>query len=152
MEQNQSHNELNNDQKLAEQLFSIESLSQFNENALETPHFYFENFNARVFHKMEETNKSKFLSFAFPKWTSYAVAATLLFAIAATFIFTNNSLQNQTSTAEINIQEISNDEIETYVNENESLTEVDWQSELTKYSEHNESFNLNHDSIETNIE
>ena len=45
MEQNQSHNELNNDQKLAEQLFSKESLSQFNENALETPHFYFENFN-----------------------------------------------------------------------------------------------------------
>ena len=44
MEQNQSHNELNNDQKLAEQLFSKESLSQFNENALETPHFYFENF------------------------------------------------------------------------------------------------------------
>ena len=155
MEQNHLHNELENDQKLAEQLFSKESLSQFNESKVEAPHFYFENFSARVLNKIDQSNPSKAKIFTLSRFSKYAVAATLLLAVATTFIITNNSLRPETSdvkVADINIQEISNEEIEAYVNDNESLAEVDWQSELSKYSNHVDPINGSNDTIETNIE
>lgn len=155
MEQNHLHNELENDQKLAEQLFSKESLSQFNESKVEAPHFYFENFSARVLNKIDQSNPSKAKIFTLSRFSKYAVAATLLLAVATTFIFTNNSLRPETSdtkVADINIQEISNEEIESYVNDNESIAEVDWQSELSKYSNHVDPINGSNDTIETNIE
>jgi len=155
MEQNHLHNELENDQKLAEQLFSKESLSQFNESKVEAPHFYFENFSARVLNKIDQSNPSKAKIFTLSRFSKYAVAATLLLAVATTFNFTNNSLRPETSdtkVADINIQEISNEEIESYVNDNESIAEVDWQSELSKYSNHVDPINGSNDTIETNIE
>jgi len=155
MEQNHLHNELENDQKLAEQLFSKESLSQFNESKVEAPHFYFENFSARVLNKIDQSNPSKAKIFTLSRFSKYAVAATLLLAVATTFIITNNSLRPETSdvkVADINIQEISNEEIESYVNDNESIAEVDWQSELSKYSNHVDPINGSNDTIETNIE
>jgi len=155
MEQNHLHNELENDQKLAEQLFSKESLYQFNETKMEAPHFYFENFSARVLNKIDQSNPSKAKIFTLSRFSKYAVAATLLLAVATTFIITNNSLRPETSdvkVADINIQEISNEEIESYVNDNESIAEVDWQSELSKYSNHVDPINGSNDTIETNIE
>jgi len=155
MEQNHLHNELENDQKLAEQLFSKESLSQFNESKVEAPHFYFENFSARVLNKIDQSNPSKAKIFTLSRFSKYAVAATLLLAVATTFIITNNSLRPETSdvkVADINIQEISNEEIESYINDNESIAEVDWQSELSKYSNHVDTINGSNDTIETNIE
>jgi hypothetical protein len=155
MEQNHLHNELENDQKLAEQLFSKESLSQFNESKVEAPHFYFENFSARVLNKIEKANQGKAKIFTLSRFSKYAVAATLLFAVATTFIITNKSLQPEitdTKVADINIQEISNEEIEAYVNDNESIAEVDWQSELSKYSNHVDPVNGSNDTIETNLE
>ena len=155
MKQNHLHNELENDQKLAEQLFSKESLSQFNESKVEAPHFYFENFSARVLNKIDKANQGKAKMFTLSRFSQYAVAATLLLAVATTFIITNNSLRPETTdvkVADINIQEISNEEIEAYVNDNESLAEVDWQSELSKYSNHVDPINGSNDTIEANIE
>ena len=155
MEQNHLHNELENDQKLAEQLFSKESLSQFNESKMEAPHFYFENFSARILNKIDNAHQGKAKIFTLFKFSKYAVAATLLLAVATTFIITNKNLQTpitDTKIADINIQEISNEEIEAYVNENESIAEVDWQSELSKYSNQVDLVNGGNDTIKTNLE
>ena len=155
MEQNHLQNELENDQKLAEQLLSKESLSQFNESTMEAPHFYFENFSARVLNKINENHQGKTKIFTLSRFSKYAVAATLILAVATTFIISNKSLQPEitdTKIADITIQEISNEEIEAYVNDNESIAEVDWQSELSKYSNHVDFVNGSNDTIKTNLE
>ena len=64
-----------------------------------------------------------------------AIAAVFLCVIASAFIFINDRTKNNTELATINLVDIPNEEIESYINSNELIAEIDWQAEINKVSD-----------------
>jgi hypothetical protein len=61
-----------------------------------------------------------------------AIAAIFIFVVSSTFIFLNSSVDKNLTLSAISIQDISNDEIEAYVDANEWIADIDLPSEAFK--------------------
>ena len=66
----------------------------------------------------------------------WAVAAAFIIVVGGSFIFLNNSVSKKTQASivanDISLQELSNEEIESYVDANEWIAEIDVQAQMQK--------------------
>ena len=129
MEQKKINTTLEEDQLMVERLFSKEALANYDKSASSVPASYFETFPEKLQNRIAN-NKPK-LFFLTPLG-KMAVAAVFLVIVSSTFIFLNNSVSKKSIMVSISMQDISNDEIEAYVDANEWMADIDWQSEAFK--------------------
>jgi predicted house-cleaning NTP pyrophosphatase (Maf/HAM1 superfamily) len=78
----------------------------------------------------------------FNNYARMAVAAAFITVVAGTYLI-NNNIVKKMSTALVSIQEIPNDEIINYINNNEAIAELDIDADLTKENTSLQSFNEN---------
>ena len=138
-------NSLEQDRAWAESLLNKQSLSELNASKTEAPIYYFESFpdklmsriaNERL-EKLEKKNaKIFFLPTFLQPMNRWAVAAAFIIVIGGSFIFLNNSVSKKTEAPmvanNISLQELSIEEIETYVDANEWIAEIDVQAQMQK--------------------
>jgi hypothetical protein len=129
MEQKKIDTALENDKLIVERLFSKEAMANYDKSASEVPASYFETFPEKLQQRI--TNNKPKVFFLTPLG-KMAIAAIFIFVVSSTFIFLNSSIDKNLTLSAISIQDISNDEIEDYVNANEWIADIDWQSEEFK--------------------
>jgi len=141
-------NSLEQDRAWAESLLDKQSLSQLNASKTEVPIHYFESFPEKLMsrianerlervEKLEKKNRKIFFlpSFMQPM-NRWAVAAAFIIVVGGSFIFLNNSVSKKTEAPivanNISLQDLSIEEIETYVDDNEWIAEIDIQAQVQK--------------------
>jgi hypothetical protein len=129
MEQKKIDTALEDDKLMVEQLFSKEALVNYDKSASNVPASYFETFPEKLQQRITNNKPKVFFLTPIGKM---AIAAIFIFVVSSTFIFLNSSLDKNLTLSAISIQDISNDEIEAYVNANEWIADIDWQSEEFK--------------------
>lgn len=129
MEQKKIDTALEDDQLMVEQLFSKEALTNYDRTASDVPASYFEAFPEKLQQRIAN-NKPKI--FFLTPIGKMAIAAVFILLVASTFIFLNNSVSKKSVMVSISMQDISNDEIEAYVDANEWIADIDWSSEAFK--------------------
>ena len=135
-------NSLEQDRAWAESLLNKQSLSQLNASMTEVPVHYFESFPdklmSRIANKRLEKKNAKifFLPSFMQPINRWAVAAAFIIVVGGSFIFLNNSVSKKTEASivanTISLQDISIEEIETYVDANEWIAEIDIQAQVQK--------------------
>ena len=144
-------NELNSDKALAEALLGKEALNMLDAKIQEVPNDYFNEFPNSVLRAIRsENSKTKIIHIG--TISKIAIAAAILLITATGYIFSDKILTNKNEIATVNIEEITNEEIEKYVESNEFFVEVDWQSEVDNASTEFESnyTPLNNDTNQLN--
>lgn len=129
MEQKKINTTLEEDQIMVERLFSKEALANYDKSASSVPASYFETFPEKLQQRIANNKPQLFFLTPLGKM---AIAAVFLVIVSSTFIFLNNSVSKKSIMVSISMQDISNDEIEAYVDANEWMAEIDWQSEAFK--------------------
>ena len=129
MEQKKINTTLEEDQLMVERLFSKEALANYDKSASSVPASYFETFPEKLQQRIANNKPQLFFLTPLGKM---AIAAVFLVIVSSTFIFLNNSVSKKSIMVSISMQDISNDEIEAYVDANEWMAEIDWQSEAFK--------------------
>jgi hypothetical protein len=129
MEQKKIDTALEDDKLMVEQLFSKEALVNYDKSASNIPASYFETFPEKLQQRITNNKPKVFFLTPIGKM---AIAAIFIFVVSSTFIFLNSSVDKNLTLSAISIQDISNDEIEAYVNANEWIADIDWQSEEFK--------------------
>jgi hypothetical protein len=129
MEQKKIDTTLEDDQLMVEHLFSKEALANYDKSASSVPASYFETFPEKLQNRIAN-NKPKI--FFLTPIGKMAIAAAFILVVASTFIFLNSNVDKNLALSSLTIQDISNDEIEAYVDANEWMAEIDWQSEAFK--------------------
>lgn len=129
MEQKKINTTLEEDQIMVERLFSKEALANYDKSASSVPASYFETFPEKLQQRIANNKPQLFFLTPLGKM---AIAAVFLVIVSSTFIFLNNSVSKKSIMVSISMQDISNDEIEAYVDANEWMAEIDWQSEALK--------------------
>ena len=137
MEQKKINTTLEEDQLMVERLFSKEALANYDKSASSVPASYFETFPEKLQNRIAN-NKPKI--FFLTPIGKMAIAAALLLVVASTFIFLNKGVDKNLELSSLTIQDISNDEIEAYVDANEWMADIDWSSEAFKPDAEAESF------------
>jgi len=138
-------NNLEQDRAWAESLLNKQSLSQFNLSTTEAPLNYFESFPDQLMNRIESEKRQKlekknakifFLPSFMQPLNRLAIAAVFIIVVGGSFIFLNNSVSKKTQAAivanDISLQELSNEEIESYVDANEWIAEIDVQAQMQK--------------------
>ncbi|TRZ83397.1 MAG: hypothetical protein D4R91_00440 [Sediminibacterium sp.] len=138
-------NSLEQDRAWAESLLNKQSLSQFNASKIDAPLNYFESFPDQLMSRIanersEKLEKKNAKIFVLPSFMQpinrWAIAAAFIIVVGGSFIFLNNSVSKKTQasivTNNISLQDISIEEIETYVDTNEWLAEIDVQAQMQK--------------------
>ena len=138
-------NSLEQDRAWAESLLNKQSLSQLNASMTEVPVHYFESFPDKLMsrianEKLEKLEKKNAKIFFLPSFMQpmnrWAVAAAFIIVVGGSFIFLNNSVSKKTEASivanTISLQDISIEEIETYVDANEWIAEIDIQAQVQK--------------------
>ena len=138
-------NSLEQDRAWAESLLNKQSLSQFNASKIEAPLNYFESFPDQLMSRIESEKRQKlekknakifFLPSFMQPINRWAIAAAFIIVVGGSFIFLNNSVSKKTQasmvTNNISLQDISIEEIETYVDTNEWIAEIDVQAQMQK--------------------
>lgn len=138
-------NSLEQDRAWAESLLNKQSLSQLNVSMTEVPVHYFESFPDKLMsrianEKVEKLEKKNAKIFFLPSFMQpinrWAVAAAFIIVVGGSFIFLNNSVSKKTEASivanTISLQDISIEEIETYVDANEWIAEIDIQAQVQK--------------------
>ena len=148
MEQNKLDTGLENDKSMVESLFSKEALMHYDRSNTQVHADYFETFpeklQQRIANHRIATHQPKI--FFLTSMGRMAIAAVFIFVIGCTFIFLNKNNDQSEALSSISIKDISNDEIEAYVDANEWMADIDWQSEA--YKSESDLIQLNADSIE----
>ena len=129
MEQKKINTTLEEDQLMVERLFSKEALANYDKSASSVPASYFETFPEKLQQRIANNKPQLFFLTPLGKM---AIAAVFLVIVSSTFIFLNNSVSKKSIMVSISMQDISYDEIEAYVDANEWMAEIDWQSEAFK--------------------
>lgn len=129
MEQKKINTTLEEDQIMVERLFSKEALANYDKSASSVPASYFETFPEKLQQRIANNKPQLFFLTPLGKM---AIAAVFLVIVSSTFIFLNNSVSKKSIMVSISMQDISNDEIEAYVDANEWMADIDWQSETFK--------------------
>jgi len=138
-------NSLEQDRAWAESLLNKQSLSQFNASKIKAPLNYFESFPDQLMSRIESEKRQKlekknakifFLPSFMQPINRWAIAAAFIIVVGGSFIFLNNSVSKKTEasmvTNNISLQDISIEEIETYVDSNEWIAEIDLQAQMQK--------------------
>ena len=138
-------NSLEQDRAWAESLLNKQSLSELNASKTEAPIHYFESFPDKLMsrianEKREKLEKKNAKIFFLPSFMQpmnrWAVAAAFIIIVGGSFIFLNNAtykkIESSMVASNINLQEISIEEIETYVDANEWIAEIDVQAQMQK--------------------
>ncbi len=138
-------NSLEQDRAWAESLLNKQSLSELNASKTEAPIHYFESFPDKLMsrianEKREKLEKKNAKIFFLPSFMQpmnrWAVAAAFIIIVGGSFIFLNNAtykkIESSIVASNINLQEISIEEIETYVDANEWIAEIDVQAQMQK--------------------
>jgi predicted house-cleaning NTP pyrophosphatase (Maf/HAM1 superfamily) len=136
---------LEQDRAWAESLLNKQNLSQFNLSTTEAPLNYFESFPDQLMNRIESEKRQKlekknakifFLPSFMQPLNRLAIAAAFIIVVGGSFIFLNNSVSKKTQAGivanDISIQELSNEEIESYVDANEWIAEIDVQAQMQK--------------------
>ena len=129
MEQKKINTTLEEDKIMVERLFSKEALANYDKSASNVPASYFEKFPETLQQRIANNKPKVFFLTPLGKM---AIAAVFLVIVSSTFIFLNNSVSKKSIMVSISMQDISNDEIEAYVDANEWMADIDWQSETFK--------------------
>ena len=129
MEQKKINTTLEEDQIMVERLFSKEALANYDKSASSVPTSYFETFPEKLQQRIANNKPQLFFLTPIGKM---AIAAALLLVVASTFIFLNSNVDKNLALSSLTIQDISIDEIEAYVDANEWMADIDWQSEAYK--------------------
>jgi hypothetical protein len=129
MEQKKIDTALEDDKLIVEQLFSKEALVNYDKSASNIPASYFETFPEKLQQRITNNKPKVFFLTPIGKM---AIAAIFIFVVSSTFIFLNSSADKNLTLSAISIQDISNDEIEAYVNANEWIADIDLPSEAFK--------------------
>ena len=129
MEQKNIDKALEDDKLLVEQLFSKEALANYDRTASDVPSSYFEAFPEKLQQRIANNKPKLFFLTPIGKM---AIAAAFIMIVASTFIFLNSNVDKNLALSSLTIQDISIDEIEAYVDANEWMAEIDWQSEAFK--------------------
>jgi len=129
MEQKKIDTALEDDKLMVEQLFSKEALVNYDKSVSEVPASYFEAFPEKIQQRIANNKPKVFFLTPLGKM---AIAAIFIFVVSSTFIFLNSSADKNLTLSAISIQDISNDEIEDYVNANEWIADIDLPSEAFK--------------------
>ena len=138
-------NSLEQDLAWAESLLDKQSLSQLNASMTEVPIHYFESFPDKLMsrianERLEKLEKKNAKIFFLPSFMQpinrWAVAAAFIIVVGGSFIFLNNSVSKKTEAPivanTISLQDLSIEEIETYVDANEWIAEIDIQAQVQK--------------------
>ena len=138
-------NSLEQDRAWAESLLNKQNLSQFNLSTTEAPIHYFESFPDQLMNRIESEKRQKlekknakifFLPSFMQPLNRLAIAAAFIIVVGGSFIFLNNSVSKKMQAGivvnDISIQELSNEEIESYVDANEWIAEIDVQAQMQK--------------------
>ena len=138
-------NSLEQDRAWAESLLNKQSLSQLNASMTEVPVHYFESFPDKLMSKianerLEKLEKKNAKIFFLPSFMQpinrWAVAAAFIIIVGGSFIFLNNSVSKKIQAPivanDISLQELSSEEIESYVDANEWIAEIDVQAQMQK--------------------
>ena len=113
-----------------------EALKSFETKTKQVPAGYFDQFELDIMQKInaaEQTPKRAPIVALFLDHKKYLVAASLIFAIATGVLFFNSGEKNNAAVAKVEIIEIETlpDElIEAYVNNNELVAEVEWNTAI----------------------
>ena len=129
MEQKKLDTALEKDKSLVENLFTKEVLANYDLSTSNMPKSYLETFPEKVLHRISNNQPKTFFLTPIGKM---AIAAVFLLVIGSTFIFLNNNVSKNPAMNTIAIQDISNEEMEAYVDANEWMAEIDWHSEAFK--------------------
>jgi len=143
MEQKKIDTTLENDKLMVERLFSKSALDNYEKSTSNLPASYFEAFPEKLQQRIANNKPKVFFLTPIGKM---AIAAMLILVVASTFIFLNTSMDKNVAFSSITMQDISNDEIEAYVDANEWIADIDWQSDV--YKNDGELAQLNKDSID----
>ncbi len=114
----------------------VEALKSFETKTKQVPAGYFDQFELDLMQKIkaqEQAPKRAPIVTLLLDHKQYLVAASLIFAITTGLLFFNKTEKNTASIAKVELIEIENlpDElIEAYVNNNELVTEVEWNSAI----------------------
>ena len=138
-------NSLEQDRAWAESLLNKQGLSELNASKTEAPIHYFESFPDKLMsrianEKREKLEKKNAKIFFLPSFMQplnrLAIAAAFIIVVGGSFIFLNNSVSKKTQAGivanDISLQELSNEEIESYVDANEWIAEIDVQAQMQK--------------------
>lgn len=136
---------LEHDRAWAENFLNKESLSQFNLSTTNTPFNYFESFPDKLLSRIESEKRQKmeqkntkilFLPSFMQPMNKWAVAAAFIVVLGGSFIFLNNSVSKKIAdpiaSTRINLQDLSSEELESYVDANEWIAEIDVQAQMQK--------------------
>jgi hypothetical protein len=116
-----------------------------NASKTEAPIHYFESFPDKLMSRIESEKREKlekkntkifFLPSFIQPINRWAVAAAFIIVVGGSFIFLNNSVSKKTEASivanTISLQDLSIEEIETYVDANEWIAEIDVQAQMQK--------------------
>ena len=110
------------------------ALERFKAKNDEVPQGYFDQFELELMHKIQSENhapKQANIISLFAKQKKYLVAASLLFAVATGYLFYNQLNEHTISTNEmVQIESLPDEVIEAYVDNNELVAEVEWNSAI----------------------
>jgi hypothetical protein len=113
-----------------------EALKSFDSNTKQVPVGYFDQFELNLMQKIktekQAPQKARIVTL-FLKQKKYLVAASLFFAIATGYLFFNKAENTTTQIAKveiIDIETLPDELIEAYVNNNELVAEVEWNSAI----------------------
>jgi len=114
----------------------VEALKSFETKTKQVPAGYFDQFELDLMQKIkaqERAPKRAPIVTLLLDHKQYLVAASLIFAITTGLLFFNKTEKNTASIAKVELIEIENlpyELIEAYVNNNELVTEVEWNSAI----------------------
>ncbi len=109
-----------------------EALKSFDQKTKQVPAGYFDQFEMDIMQKINaagQAPKRAPIVAVFLDHKQYLVAASLIFAIATGFLFFNTAEKNNAAVAKvemIQIETLPDELIEAYVNNNELVAEVEW--------------------------
>ena len=113
-----------------------EALKSFETKTKQVPAGYFDQFELDIMQKInaaEQAPKRAPIVVLFLDHKKYLVAASLIFAIATGVLFFNTGEKNNTAMAKvemIEIETLTDELIEAYVNNNELVAEVEWNTAI----------------------
>ena len=123
--------ELNEDKLSIEALFNKEVLNSWDASNKAVPHNYFNAFEAKIVHTTQQIQPVTKI-FTLSTWKKLAVAASFLAIITSAYLWMEMKPSENNSVASLSIQQIPTEEIDAYINANDWLAEVDWETEISK--------------------
>ncbi len=131
---------LSEDKALANALFGKEVLSKFEAHNRLVEEDYFDRQAALI---IKATKNKKAPLFKIGSYRKLAIAAALLTIVATTYLYLQKNRETETVPAYVKLEEIPISEMENYLNSNEALAEIDWQTQINNEVENLETLELN---------